>query len=165
MNDIGVMGDRTESTIVHLNTVKKKPKWIMSTKGPHPVDVRVGERIRLKRNLLGFTQERLGDELGLTFQQIHKIEAGAAKVSASRLVDLSKILGVSIEFFFGQDDLLLPEKMLRVVNGGTRQEIILGGPHEPPKLGEIRNLVNAFNRVGRANRHAVVQLLNALAEA
>src|SRR5438067_2315741 len=67
---------------------------------PSPIDVRVGSRIRLRRSLLGMSQERLGDALGLTFQQVQKYECGMNRVSASRLFNLSRVLDVTISFFF-----------------------------------------------------------------
>ncbi len=70
------------------------------TKTPNPVDVHVGGRMRLRRTLLGYSQEKLGDAVGLTFQQIQKYERGANRVSASRLYQFSKILNVPVAFFF-----------------------------------------------------------------
>ena len=67
---------------------------------PSPVDVHVGARIRLRRTLLGLSQERLGEALGLTFQQIQKYERGVNRVGASRLFDLSRVLDVPISFFY-----------------------------------------------------------------
>ena len=67
---------------------------------PSPIDAHVGTRIRLRRTLLGMSQERLGDALGLTFQQVHKYERGVNRVGASRLFDLSRVLDVPISFFF-----------------------------------------------------------------
>ena len=65
-----------------------------------PIDVHVGSRIRLRRTLLGMSQERLGDSLGLTFQQVQKYERGVNRVSASRLFDLARVLEVPISFFY-----------------------------------------------------------------
>lgn len=67
---------------------------------PNPVDVHVGARVRLRRTLLGFSQEKLGDAVGLTFQQIQKYERGANRIGASRVFEFSKILEVPISFFF-----------------------------------------------------------------
>ncbi|OJY64376.1 MAG: transcriptional regulator [Rhodospirillales bacterium 70-18] len=67
---------------------------------PSPIDVHVGSRIRLRRTLLGLSQERLGEALGLTFQQVQKYERGINRVGASRLYDLSRVLDVPISFFF-----------------------------------------------------------------
>ena len=65
-----------------------------------PIDAHVGGRIRLRRTLLGMSQERLGEALGLTFQQVQKYERGVNRVGASRLFDLSRALDVPIGFFF-----------------------------------------------------------------
>ncbi len=77
----------------------------------NPIDTHVGSRIRLRRTLMGFSQERLGEALGLTFQQVQKYERGVNRVGASRLYDLSRVLDVPISFFY--DD--MPESI-----GGVR---------------------------------------------
>ncbi len=71
-----------------------------SKKKPNPIDVHVGSRIRLRRNLLGLSQEKLGEGLGITFQQIQKYEKGTNRVGASRLQAISSILGVPVSYFF-----------------------------------------------------------------
>ena len=68
-----------------------------------PIDAHVGARVRLRRTLLGMSQEKLGDALGLTFQQVQKYERGVNRIGASRLFDLARVLDVPIGFFF--DDL------------------------------------------------------------
>jgi transcriptional regulator with XRE-family HTH domain len=81
-------------------------KDTVSTRGrmpsgkPNPVDVHVGYRIRLRRTLLGLSQQKLGQELGITFQQVQKYENGANRIGASRLWDVSRILNCSMPFFF-----------------------------------------------------------------
>lgn len=72
----------------------------LNKKKPNPTDVHVGSRIRLRRNLLGMSQERLGEKLGITFQQIQKYEKGTNRVGASRLQAIATILGVPVSFFF-----------------------------------------------------------------
>ena len=67
---------------------------------PNPVDIHVGARVRLRRTLLGMSQEKLGDAIGLTFQQVQKYERGANRIGASRLFHLSKVLDVPVSFFF-----------------------------------------------------------------
>jgi len=69
-------------------------------KKPDPIDVYVGSRIRLRRNILGMSQEKLGEQLGITFQQIQKYEKGTNRVGASRLQAISEILEVPVSFFF-----------------------------------------------------------------
>jgi transcriptional regulator with XRE-family HTH domain len=67
---------------------------------PLPTDKHVGRRLRMRRLMLGMSQEKLADQLGLTFQQVQKYENGSNRISASRLLQLSNILGVPISFFF-----------------------------------------------------------------
>jgi transcriptional regulator with XRE-family HTH domain len=69
-------------------------------KKPNPTDVYVGGRIRLRRNMLGMSQEKLGESLGITFQQIQKYEKGTNRVGASRLQAIASILSVPVAFFF-----------------------------------------------------------------
>jgi transcriptional regulator with XRE-family HTH domain len=71
-----------------------------SKKKPNPIDTHVGSRIRLRRNMLGMSQEKLGDSLGITFQQIQKYEKGTNRVGASRLQAIASILGVPVAYFF-----------------------------------------------------------------
>jgi transcriptional regulator with XRE-family HTH domain len=66
----------------------------------NPIDVHVGSRVRLRRMLLGMSQEKLGEHLGLTFQQIQKYEKGINRIGASRLFDLARVLGVPVQFFY-----------------------------------------------------------------
>src|SRR5437764_2642894 len=72
----------------------------MSTKAPNPVDKYVGSRVRMRRIMLGMSQEKLGDALGLTFQQVQKYEKGTNRIGASRLQQISEILQVPVSFFF-----------------------------------------------------------------
>ena len=72
----------------------------MVEKHPNPVDVHVGSRVRLRRVLLGMSQEKLGEQLGLTFQQVQKYEKGSNRISASRLFQIGQILDVPVQFFF-----------------------------------------------------------------
>ncbi len=77
-----------------------------STGTPHPVDVHVGRRVRMRRAFLGMSQTTLGEAIGLTFQQMQKYEKGTNRISASRLFDLSRVLDVPVEYFF--DDMPAP---------------------------------------------------------
>jgi transcriptional regulator with XRE-family HTH domain len=69
-------------------------------KTPNPVDKHVGSRVRMRRVLVGLSQEKLGDSLGVTFQQVQKYEKGTNRIGASRLQQISKVLGVPVSFFF-----------------------------------------------------------------
>ena len=116
--------------------------------GPHPVDIHVGSRVRMRRTLLGMSQEKLGNALALTFQQVQKYERGANRVGASRLFEISQILDVPISFFFEE---MAPETAAltphSVDASGTA-----GGPavFEPDPLAkrETLELVRAYYRIG-----------------
>ena len=71
-----------------------------SQKSPNPVDLHVGGRVRMRRRMLGVSQERLAEALGLTFQQVQKYERGANRVSASKLYDIARFLSAPVAYFF-----------------------------------------------------------------
>ncbi len=114
---------------------------------PNPVDVHVGGRVRLRRTLLGLSQEKLGEAVGLTFQQIQKYERGANRIGASRLFEFSRILEVPVSFFF--DD--MPEGQA-VVDGRIAWGLAdqPQAPLEPDPLTrrETLELVRAYYRIG-----------------
>ena len=85
-------------------TIKRKTKGT-----PDNVDVHVGQRLRIRRSLLGMSQEKLAEAIGLTFQQIQKYERGTNRVSAGRLYQFSKILGVPIAYFYEQFGEVFPQ--------------------------------------------------------
>jgi transcriptional regulator with XRE-family HTH domain len=140
----------------------------MATK-PNPIDVHVGKRLRLRRTLLGMSQERLGELLGLTFQQVQKYERGANRIGSSRLFELGQILDVPVSFFF--DD--LPE----AVGGALGSGYALRGLAEegvafdydddaalPLDRRETLELVRAYYRIGDAAvRKRLFELAKALA--
>src|ERR1700759_2384154 len=77
-----------------------KTTGAMPKKQANPIDVQVGNRVRIRRMLIGMSQEKLGDLLGLTFQQVQKYEKGVNRIGAGRLYEISRILGVPIDFFY-----------------------------------------------------------------
>ncbi len=142
---------------------------------PSPIDVHVGSRIRLRRTLMGMSQERLGEALGLTFQQVQKYERGVNRVGASRLFDLSKVLDVPVSFFF--DD--MPSALTETTGGvvGARRSWGFAEAQEgfgaAPATGsaddmlhrrETLELVRAYYRVtDPAVRKRVFDLIKSLA--
>ena len=82
---------------------RRSTKKQASPRGPNPIDIHVGARVRLRRNLLGLTLQTLAKAVGVTYQQLQKYERGVNRISASRLFNLSHVLDVPISFFF--DDL------------------------------------------------------------
>ncbi|MBO1073267.1 helix-turn-helix domain-containing protein [Roseomonas marmotae] len=133
---------------------------------PSPIDTHVGSRVRLRRTLLGMSQEKLGEALGLTFQQVQKYERGVNRIGASRLFDLSRILDVPIGFFF--DD------MPGAMGGGSSmmRQRLAGGFAEKQDSFEDDNmnrretleLVRAYYRISEpAVRKRVFDLIKSLA--
>jgi transcriptional regulator with XRE-family HTH domain len=132
---------------------------------PSPIDVHVGSRIRLRRTLLGMSQERLGEALGLTFQQVQKYERGVNRVGASRLFDLSRVLDVPISFFF--DD--MPESLASTYGGqATRRSTGFSDAQdsfsdEALNRRETLELVRAYYRITEpAVRKRVFELIKSM---
>ena len=132
---------------------------------PSPIDVHVGSRIRLRRTLLGMSQERLGEALGLTFQQVQKYERGVNRVGASRLFDLSRVLDVPISFFF--DD--LPESLATSYGGNAGRrgagfsELQVGFADDALNRRETLELVRAYYRItDPAVRKRVFELIKSM---
>lgn len=71
-----------------------------SKKKPNPIDTHVGSRVRLRRTMLGMSQEKLGEALGITFQQVQKYEKGSNRIGASRLQNIADVLSVPVSYFF-----------------------------------------------------------------
>jgi transcriptional regulator with XRE-family HTH domain len=111
-------------------------------RGPHPIDVHVGARVRLRRNMLGLSQEKLGDALGVTFQQVQKYERGANRIGASRLLDVARILDVPIGFFFDDTDPVRAPAMTGFV--ALEQE---ANANDPLQAAETVELVTAYHQV------------------
>ena len=80
--------------------MKKKQDEAVAKKAPDPIDRHVGSRVRMRRMMLSMSQEKLGDALGLTFQQVQKYEKGANRIGASRLQHIASILQVPVSFFY-----------------------------------------------------------------
>lgn len=129
---------------------------------PSPIDSHVGSRVRLRRTLLGMSQEKLGEALGLTFQQVQKYERGVNRIGASRLFDLARVLDVPISFFF--DD--MPDAL---GNGtGTRRNFGFaegqeGFEDDTLHRRETLELVRAYYRItDAAVRKRVFDLIKSL---
>lgn len=134
--------------------------------GPHPIDVHVGGRIRLRRTLLGLSQEKLGEMIGLTFQQVQKYERGSNRVGASRLFDLSRVLDVPMSFFFEDMDEQPPAKPSRRRGGAAEergQHAAGGNSGAPIAKRETLELVRAYYRIDDAEvRKRVFDLVKAM---
>jgi transcriptional regulator with XRE-family HTH domain len=130
---------------------------------PSPVDLHVGSRVRLRRTLLGMSQEKLGNAVGLTFQQIQKYERGANRIGASRLFDMSRVLDVPVQFFF---DEMPPENPVAEdyrPPSGAPEPATVAEP-DPMAKRETLELVRTYYRIPNANlRRKLFDLAKALA--
>ena len=129
----------------------------MIKKTPNPIDVFVGSRVRLRRLMVGMSQEALADRLGVTFQQVQKYEKGTNRISASRLQAISDVFRVPPSFFFQDDDSALPAA---------------GAGHETGDVStfvsskEGLDLNRAFLKIEDASvRKSIIQLATALSKA
>lgn len=127
----------------------------------NPIDVHVGSRVKLRRTLLGMSQEKLGEQLGLTFQQIQKYEKGVNRIGASRLFELARVLNVPVQYFYEEAPI-----------GGTPMPASPGMTERPPEpyvpevlaTRESLELNKAFARISDARvRRAIVELVRSLA--
>ena len=128
---------------------------------PNPIDVHVGGRVRFRRMLLGMSQEKLGERLGLTFQQVQKYEKGINRIGASRLFDLAQVLGVPVQFFYeeaptGEPQPLMPDGFAEKPAENTIVEFL--------RRRDGLALNKAFVRISDAKaRRAIVDLVRSLA--
>lgn len=129
---------------------------------PNPVDVHVGNRVRLRRTLLGMSQEKLGESLGLTFQQVQKYERGANRIGASRLWDLSRVLDCPVAFFF--------EEMDQATASASPRNLSVETPDLEPRDGdqmtkrETLELVRAYYKIKDYHvRRRIYELAKSLA--
>ncbi len=110
-----------------------------------PIDAHVGARLRQRRTLLGMTQTDLGDALGLTFQQVQKYERGTNRISASRLFALSRVLDVTVEYFF--DDMPAAVAASSPAQGGGVAEEAPSYEPNPMAKRETLELVRAYYKI------------------
>ena len=128
-------------------------------KKPNPVDIHVGSRIRLRRNMMGMSQEKLGESLGITFQQIQKYEKGSNRVGASRLQAIAAILDVPVSFFFEDAPGQEPRAAKGFAEEGSSTFI-----YDFLNSAEGLQLNRAFVRIADAKvRRRVIDLVKALA--
>jgi transcriptional regulator with XRE-family HTH domain len=128
-------------------------------KQANPIDIQVGNRVRIRRMLIGMSQERLGDLLGLTFQQVQKYEKGVNRIGAGRLFEMARILNVPIDFFY--------EGMEAQASGQPGMSEPEGAPPvmEFVSSGEGLQLSLAFMKIRDAKvRKRVLDLVKSLAE-
>src|SRR5690242_6986064 len=112
---------------------------------PNPIDVRVGARLRLRRNMLGLSQKKLGEAIGLTFQEVQKYGSGASRIGASQLHELSWVLDVPVSFFSDDSDTVRAPAM-----GGFAEPSAEAFESGPLRKEETLELVRAYFSIGDA---------------
>ncbi|WP_420393587.1 helix-turn-helix domain-containing protein [Acuticoccus sp.] len=140
---------------------------MVSRKQPNPIDVHVGSRLKLRRAVVGMTQEKLGDQLGVTFQQVQKYEKGANRIGASRLQEIAQILTVPVSYFFED------AKAAVAAGGHAEREFDYGFAEDQSVAfelsrsspGEAHALAKAFSRIADARiRRRIIDLVETLAD-
>ena len=145
----------------------EKPERNFRITNNNAIDLHVGQRLRLRRTLLGMSQEQLGAELNITFQQVQKYERAANRVSASRLWDMSQILDVPISYFF--DDMseeTIQMSPRRVAGGMDNVEFTMidTGVKDPMARRETLELVRAYYNIESAGaRRRVAEMVKTIA--
>jgi len=132
---------------------------------PNPIDVHVGSRVRLRRTLMGLSQEKLGEEVNLTFQQIQKYERGANRIGSSRLYEFAQILDVPVSFFF--DDMPSGAQNFadQRTNGKTIAKPSKAQDPDPMVKRETLELVRAYYKIiDPSVRKSLVELMRAAAK-
>jgi transcriptional regulator with XRE-family HTH domain len=132
---------------------------------PSPVDIHVGGRVRLRRTLMGISQEKLGSAVGLTFQQIQKYERGANRIGASRLFEIARVLQVPVQFFF-EDMRTEPESSDYKPMSGETEPQDEAAEQDPLARRETLELVRAYYRIPDAQvRRRLFELAKVLGTA
>ncbi len=150
------------NVVLHKTAKPRRQRRRVAIDGPRPVDVHVGARLRLRRTLLGISQEKLGEAVSLTFQQIQKYERGANRVGASRLFEFSRILGVPVSYFFDDMPKEVADSYKTEVDGLSDkiQQKIEG---DPMVRRETLELVRAYYKIGDPKvRKRIYELVKSL---
>ncbi len=129
---------------------------------PHPTDIHVGKRLRLRRTILGLSQETVGNAIGITFQQIQKYERGVNRVGSSRLYEFSKLLTVPVSYFFDDMSKAVPPSEMNVA--GVAEEAPTF-EHEKLSSRETLEMMRAYYRISDPRvRKRVFELVKSLAD-
>ncbi len=146
-----------------LGTLRHRGRGRVAGGHPNPIDIHVGQRVRQRRTLLGMSQEKLGQALGLTFQQVQKYERGANRVGASRLFEMACILDVPVGYFFEDIDAGTAAKG-RAHALGVAEDSDAPYVADPMSKRETLELVRAYYRIGDPKvRRRLFEMTKALA--
>ena len=142
-----------------MDRTKKSSRGRTADGAPNPIDVYVGARVKMRRTLMGMSQEKLGEQIGLTFQQVQKYERGMNRISASRLFDIGKVLEVPISFFFeDMDDQVAGASPRMLAGAGELAEEPVAFNFDPMTKRETLELVRCYYMI--PDRRAAKRLLD-----
>ena len=125
------------------------PRRMTKFAGPHPLDIAVGKRVRLRRLQLSMSQSELAEQLGMTFQQVQKYETGANRISCSKLTEIADALDTPITFFFSDEN-----------EPGTDRK--LADKLDPAHIKDGLRLITAFGLIEKTKRKKVVDLAESM---
>jgi len=117
-----------------------------------PLDLEIGQRVKLARKVLGWSQQQLGDASGITFQQIQKYERGHNRISASRLVEIAKALNKPITYFYGDENVV----------AGSDEQILRPLKNLSPK--DAASLLATIDAADTKQRRSLIQLIESLSD-
>ena len=143
-----------------MRTKSKKPGRRRGPVAYNPVDVYVGTRLRAQRVQEGLSQEELADAIGITFQQLQKYESGQNRISASRLYDLSQVLGVDLNYFVdGMDEATQRKSPAQIHRGKSTQSVerAINQHDDPHSRREMLELIKAYNDIQDPKTRALVR--------
>ncbi|MFP5514828.1 MAG: helix-turn-helix domain-containing protein [Alphaproteobacteria bacterium] len=147
------------SSVAGAKVVRRRGR--VKEDGPNPVDVHVGQRVRLRRTIMGMSQEKLGDAVGLTFQQIQKYERGTNRISASKLFEFGEALNVPVSFFY--DD--MPDSVREAALAGKTLQVADGDAQDVPTTvsRDTLELMREIHAMDPSVRGPLVKLVRAMA--
>ncbi len=132
---------------------------------PHPVDIYVGKRLRMRRTILGMSQEAIGNAIGVTFQQVQKYERGINRMGSSRLYDFSRLLGVPVSYFFEGYDEEGGSAAYPMGMAGMAEDMPSDFEHEKLTSRETLEMMRAYYRISDPQvRKRVFELVKSLAD-
>jgi len=133
---------------------------------PNPIDIHVGTRIRLRRTLLGMSQQKLGEAIGLTFQQVQKYERGTNRVGSSRMFELARVLDVPVSYFFEEMGSDVAARGRQHAFGIASEAPAAAGSADPMTKRETLELVRAYYKITDTKvRKRLFEMTKALAAA
>lgn len=149
--------------MVKTTTGRGRGRGRSPTGQPNPIDIHVGKRIRQRRTLLGMSQQKLGEAIGLTFQQVQKYERGTNRVGMSRIFELARVLDVPISYFFdemGADTALKGRK-----HAMGEAQVVERDTLDPMTKRETLELVRAYYKITSPSvRKRIFELTKTLAK-